>query len=512
MEGVATREDNGVNHVTGDMGVVQRRDTQSEQSNAWQPHHLREVAIHALEKRLEHDPDNVALLFERACLLAESGKFNAAKTAYIQILMLDPAHLGALNNLGTLLYQTGYRTAALTTYHEAVVQHPEDPAGHVNLANLLYENGDYDKACEHYEAALQLAPTHHQAHQGLSYVLTELGDEEGALFHRQKGFEGQSVITQPYYGEKAPVSVLLLMSAIGGNTPTRWLLDDRVFQVHTVIVEYVQPTTLLPPHQLIFNAISDADLAASALIDAKVWLESAFAPVINPPSSLETTGRLAIAKRFCGIPGLMVPRLARWSKASLIDPTTREARLPQGWHFPILLRVPGFHTGRHFIKVDHERELSSALDSLPGQDVLMMEYIDVRGADGKYRKYRVMMIGGQLYPLHLAISSDWKVHYFTSDMANHAAYREEEAKFLEQMQDVLGAKVMDALQYIQKELGLDYAGLDFTVNEKGDLVLFEANATMVVVPPDADPMWEYRRPAVNRIVHAAQQMMMEKIR
>ncbi len=492
--------------------MEQSRETHYDHSRSWQPQHVREVAIHALETRLANDPDNVALLFERACLLAESGKFNAAKTAYIQILMLDHTHLGALNNLGTLLYQTGYRTAALTTYHEAVVQHPEDPAGHVNLANLLYENGDYEKAREHYELALQLAPTHLQAHQGLSYVLAELGDEEGALFHRQKGFECQSVITQPYYGEKAPVSVLLLMSAIGGNTPTRWLLDDHEFQVHTVIVEYVQPTTKLPPHQLIFNAISDADLASSALIDAKVWLESAFAPVINPPSSLETTGRLAIAKRFRGIPGIIVPRVTRWPKTSFIDPTTREARLPQEWHFPILLRAPGYHTGRHFIKVDHERELSTALDSLPGQDVLMMEYIDVRGADGKYRKYRVMMIGGQLYPLHLAVSSDWKVHYFTSEMAEHVSNREEEARFLERMQDVLGAKVMETLQYIQKELGLDYAGIDFTVNENGDLVLFEANATMVVVPPDADPIWDYRRPAVNRILHAAQQMMMEKIR
>ena len=498
--------------MTETKGLEPTRDHQYHQWVTWQPQHLREVAIRALEGRLASDPDNVALLFERACLLAESGKFNAAKTAYIKLLMLDSTHLGALNNLGTLLYQTGYRTAALTTYHEAVMRHPDDPAGHVNLANLLYENGNYDKACEHYEAALQLAPTHHQAHQGLSYVLTELGDEQGAFFHRQKGFEGQSVITQPYYGEKAPVSVLLLMSAIGGNTPTRWLLDDRVFQVHTVIVEYVQPTTKLPPHQLIFNAISDADLAASALIAAKAWLQHTVAPVINPPSSLEKTGRLAIAKRFDGIPRLMVPRVARWSKASLTDSTSREARLPQGWHFPILLRAPGFHTGRHFIKVDHERDLPSALVSLPGQDVLMIEFIDVRRGDGNYRKYRVMMMDGQLYPLHLAISSDWKVHYFTSDMANHAAYREEEAWFLENMQDVIGARAMDTLQYIQKELGIDYAGLDFAVNENGDLVLFEANATMVVVPPDADSMWDYRRPAVNRILHAAQHMMMKKIR
>jgi hypothetical protein len=35
----------------------------------------------------------------------------------------------------------------------------------------------------------------------------------------------------------------------------------------------------------------------------------------------------------------------------------------------------------------------------------------------------------------------------------------------------------------------------------GDVLLFEANATMAVKPPDADERWEYRR-AVERIFAA----------
>ena len=39
---------------------------------------------------------------------------------------------------------------------------------------------------------------------------------------------------------------------------------------------------------------------------------------------------------------------------------------------------------------------------------------------------------------------------------------------------------MTALENIRDALKLDYAGIDFGVNATGDLLLFEANATMVV--------------------------------
>jgi hypothetical protein len=49
---------------------------------------------------------------------------------------------------------------------------------------------------------------------------------------------------------------------------------------------------------------------------------------------------------------------------------------------------------------------------------------------------------------------------------------------------------------------LDYGGIDFALSQNGEILLFEANATMVVEQPDGDPRWDYRREAVERI-HAA---------
>jgi hypothetical protein len=109
--------------------------------------------------------------------------------------------------------------------------------------------------------------------------------------------------------------------------------------------------------------------------------------------------------------------------------------------------------------------------------------------------------------VHLAISADWKVHYATSGMAQSAAYRSEERRFLENMPAVLGPRAMAALHRICAALELEYAGIDFALAPNGSVLLFEANATMIVFPPSADPMWDYRRRAISDVLAAATQML-----
>jgi glutathione synthase/RimK-type ligase-like ATP-grasp enzyme len=68
---------------------------------------------------------------------------------------------------------------------------------------------------------------------------------------------------------------------------------------------------------------------------------------------------------------------------------------------------------------------------------------------------------------------------------------------------------MRALQQIAKTLGLEYAGIDFALRD-GAVLLFECNANMAIVPPDANPLWDYRRPAIRRVIDAAKQMIVNK--
>jgi hypothetical protein len=121
-----------------------------------------------------------------------------------------------------------------------------------------------------------------------------------------------------------------------------------------------------------------------------------------------------------------------------------------------------------------------------------------------------MFIDGIAYPLHLAISAEWKVHYCTSGMAHNAAYRDEERRFLEDMPAVLGARATAALARICATLGLEYAGIDFALAADGSVLLFEANATMIVFPPGPDAIWDYRRRAISEVLEAATRMLLRR--
>jgi glutathione synthase/RimK-type ligase-like ATP-grasp enzyme len=233
-------------------------------------------------------------------------------------------------------------------------------------------------------------------------------------------------------------------------------------------------------------------------------------PVINDPVAVTKTGRIGNAERLAGIEGARTARTMAISRESLAGANGAQALEAHGFCFPLLLRSPGYHTGRNFVRVDHASDLPAAAAQLPGEELLAIEYLDARGADGKARKFRVMMIDGVLHPLHLAISEKWKVHYFTSDMADRPDHRAEEAKFLEDMPTVLGPKAMRALRAIQSALGLDYAGIDFGLSREGDLLLFEANATMVIAKPNDDARWAYRRGAIDSVLDAVIAMLKRK--
>ena len=182
-----------------------------------------------------------------------------------------------------------------------------------------------------------------------------------------------------------------------------------------------------------------------------------------------------------------------------------------GFTFPFLLRSPGFHIGRYFNFIATEEDLAAAAATLPGETLALIRYLDASSADGKMRKYRVMMIDGQLYPAHLAVARQWKIHYFSADMADRPDHREEEAIFLGDMPGFLGEKAMAGLYAIRDRLGLDYGGIDFGLSPQGDILLFETNAAMVVQQPDPDPRWDYRRTAVSRIHAAVRTMLMKNL-
>lgn len=401
---------------------------------------------------------------------------------------------------GALLLGAGYRSAARRVYGQAVACHPKDAAAPVNLANILLSEGDAAGAEPLYRAALTLDPGFAPAHQGLAHALEDLGRPEAAARHRALGFAGRAVHVSPYRGVAKPIRVLQLVSARGGNVPTRLLLPDTAHAVTSVVAEYAGAALALPPHDLVFNAIGDADLCAEALAAAEDILAGTDRPVINPPARVAMTGRLENARRLADIAGLVTPRVIRARRTALAD-----AAAAEGFAFPLLVRAPGHHTGRHFARIETPEDFSAL--SLPGDEALLIEALDARGADGHHRKYRVIAVAGAPFPLHLVVSTHWKAHYFTAAMADHPEHRAEEAAFLADPAAVVGAAGMRALGEIIARLGLDYAGIDFGLDPAGRILFFEANATMTIGLPGPEPMWDYRRPHAERAIAAARALI-----
>ncbi len=445
---------------------------------------------------------HAASQFQQAALLDAAGQTAAARAAYLAILAQAPDHAATLNNFGALLCRTGYRSAGRTAFARAAAIHPHQAPGHVNLANVLREDGALDEARLHYEAALACAPGCAEAHQGLGNVYADLGDATRAARHRQLGWQDNVFTPWRYRGAGRPVRVLLLTAVAGGNVPVRAFLDDQIFAVTAVAMEYFEPGMALPPHDTVLNAIGDADACPDALRAAGTLVSAA--PMLNAPAAVHATARLANARRLRGGPGVRTPRMEYLPRAALADAAALTA---SGFGFPLLLRAPGFHTGQHFVRVETAADLPGAVAALPGDSLLAIEILPTRGWDGMARKYRVMIVGGRLYPLHLAISPEWKVHYFTAAMAENDTFRREEQAFLTNMERCIGPHACNALAWIAKNLELDYAGVDFALDAEGTVLVFEANATMALVPPPPGPVWDYRRPAFDAVSAAARALI-----
>ena len=467
----------------------------------------RQARAAELGRQLEREPDAFEARYERAGLLRELGAFEEAKRDYLELIRRRPDNFGVLNDFGTLVLNAGYGSAARSLFEEAVRRHPDNPKGRVNLANLLLMMEEYDLARTHFEAALRVDPGYIHAHRGLGNLLADVGDAEGARRHRDLGFRNDFLAALPYRGTGAPVRVLLLISAIGGNTPTASLLDDSVFATTVLVADYCNSKILLPPHDVVFNGIGDADICGPSLAAADAILARSSRPVINDPRAVARSGRLANVERLRGIPNLIVPHMAKVPRRQLAGQGGAETVAAHGLRFPVLARAPGFHTGRHFVLVETAEELAAAVESFPGDEAWLIEQLDARDGEGFFRKARAMIVERNLYPLHLAISRDWKVHYYTADMAQSADNRAKEAPFLQDMISAVGARGMAALQRVAETLELDYGGIDFAVNAQGDILFFEANATMVMVPLAADKKWDYRRPAFDDVFAAVRAML-----
>jgi tetratricopeptide (TPR) repeat protein len=450
------------------------------------------------------------LLFKRACLLENLDRRDEAKKAYLTILQVEPLHFGARNNLGLIFHARTQWRSAIDTYNQLVTNHPDNPIASANLAHTLLAAGDLEKALREYHRAIQLDPENAATHHGLATVFERMGDADGARRHRVIGYLKKPISHWPYRGIGNPIRLLTLTTADVGNVSIEMYRDSLLFDMHILISEAFNSTQELPPHDILFNAVGEADHCAVALEAARVISNRTNAPVINNPEAVRATGRIENSARLANIPGVVCAYTVAFTRAFLTNDNIDIELASRGFVWPLLLRSPGFHMGQHFVKVETANNFADALARLPGDTILVMQFIDTRSADNAIRKYRVMIIDGNFYPAHVAISQEWKVHYFSADMAESAENRAEDEIFLQDMRGVLGPRIVTVLEAIRDTLALDYVGIDFGIDASENVVVFEANATMTILAPEHEVRWGYRREPVARIHRAVRKMLVSR--
>jgi tetratricopeptide (TPR) repeat protein len=479
--------------------------------------------------------------FESANRSMALGDLQSAREQFTEILKIDSTHLGTLINFAVLLVQTGYNSAAKTAYLQALSHHPTNLLAHVNLGNLYFQERFFKKAEEHYEKVLSLVQSlgaqaqndplilanSAHAHQGLALIHFEEGRQDQADFHHSVGFSLEPVRAYPSAPLNPVPSMLILIGGRGGDLPWPSLVESKHFSVDTLACEFWEKSKgkikSLFDYDLILNAVGDADSSLRSLQAAQKFLEQCFQDqstlsfnvrpiVLNSPQSVLLSGRQSNAERFKEIPFVKTPNTVLLPRSAFTDPLKIEQALEEKIKFPVVVRSLGFQTGKHFEFAATVEDLRRVAQDLPGGELLVMEFLNARDSHGYFNKYRVMFIEGKMYPIHLALSSHWKVHYFSAAMKDSPENRAKEQYFLEHMHEALGESAIRALESIGRELALDYVGVDFGLNERGEVLLFEANATMIMAAPPVDKIWDYRRHSIQTARQAAQQMLIRKAR
>lgn len=468
-----------------------------------------EAALEATVGALAIDPHHADALYVRGSALLRLHRPQAARETFEHGLVTAPGEARMHLGLGDACAELDLEREALEHLRRAVALDPTSKWAQANVGSMHYRLGDLDAAERHCQQALAIDPELVIAHQNLAGILAERGDDEAAQRHRDKAYRLRNLVIER---AARPAAEVLALTTVGsGNIPHKYLLPTDRYTRIDWFIEYAAEgqAAQLPPYDIVFNIIGDPDYADATDTKVAAFLRGCDRPVLNDPARVGPTRRDRLPALLGDIAGVATPKAAR------LDPSDGKGRDVAAWlaaeHLscPVLIRPIGSHGGRGLTLVRTPQELAE-VDASFG--LYATEFVDFRSpADGRYRKYRAIFVDREPYPYHLAIKDDWLVHYYSAEMSGDAARKAEELEYLEDPRAILGEDAWAAVAAIGRRLDLDYAGIDFSHLADGRVLVFEANATMLV-HPDPDGEFAYKNPYVARITGAFQALLERRIR
>jgi tetratricopeptide (TPR) repeat protein len=428
----------------------------------------------------------------------------AARAAFERSLQLDPGRAATHLALGLALIELEKPAPARASLERVLELDPGSAKAHANLSSLYYLADRKALAKAHALRALAIDPDMMSAHQNLAALLAEEDLHDEAREHRDRAYAERNLLITTAARPRA--RVLILSTTESGNTPDRYLIPPADYTRLLWFVEYASDDQMaeLPAYDIAFNAIGDEDLAGPTAASVRRFEAVRRTRLLNPADRIARTRRDLTGELFAGVDGLATPKTVRLEAGEIARDGVREAARRARLGEAFLVRPIGSHGGKGLQLIGAgapEAPLATA------GAYYLTQFVDFRSADGLYRKYRMIFVDGRPLPYHLAIAETWMVHYEHARMDRHPARLAEEMRFLEDPAAALGETAMRAIEGVGAAMGLDYAGVDFTLTPDGRALLFEANATMLVHPETADGPLAHKNPAIERIYAAFREML-----
>ncbi len=173
-----------------------------------------------------------------------------------------------------------------------------------------------------------------------------------------------------------------------------------------------------------------------------------------------------------------------------------------GERFPIIARPLGSHAGEGLARLEDRIAVAAYLEERPEREFYLAPFVDYRGPDGLFRKYRIALIDGRPYASHMAISQHWMIHYLNAGMRESAQKRAEEARFMAEFDRDFAIRHDAAFRAIAERVGLDYVAIDCGETPDGKLLLFEVDVAMIIHSMDPPEVFPYKAPQMRKLFDA----------
>ena len=337
-------------------------------------------------------------------------------------------------------------------------------------------------------------------------ILEQLTGEPGdAQALQYRALERSRLFRRPASHAAAGLRLLAFMAPgdFMANTPLEFLLEGSDTTLDMLYVLPGEPLPReIPEHDLAFVAIGESEASQPLLSDLARVLRHWPQPVLNAPERIARLSRDGACELLREAPGIAIPETRRVSRTELLALPTET--------FPIILRPIGSHAGEGLERIESASGIADYLRRSGGSEFYLAPFVDYRGADGLFRKYRVALIEGRPYASHGAISSQWMIHYLNAGMRESAEKRAEEARWMASFDDDFARRHGEAFAALAQQIGLDYFAIDCGETRNGELLIFEVDVAMIVHAMDPPDLFPYKRPAMEKLFAAFREMLGRK--